>query len=117
MALAEQVQSRSRWVEDVCGMKIGDALAKLDEIYNANCGQAQVSAVVGLMSQWAGGADSPADASCCSHMEAISRTTNYYYYYYYYYLKTTIDVNASFAPFSSSQFSLHSQFCGSWISW
>lgn len=71
VTLAEQVRSRSKWVEDVCAMKVGDALVKLNDIYNSNYGKVQVSVVVGLMSQWTeclvasrehGGADSPADA-------------------------------------------------------
>ena len=50
-----------------CASKIGDVLAKLDDIYNCNYGKVQVSAVIGLMSQWSqqdhGGADSPAEVA------------------------------------------------------
>ena len=64
LTLAEQVRSRSKWVEENCDSKIGDVLAKLNDIYNCNHGKIQVSAVIGLMSQWSqqdhGGADSPA---------------------------------------------------------
>ena len=67
LTLVEQVRSRSKWVEENCPAKIGDVLKKLDDIYNGNYGKVQVSAVIGLMSQWSqqnhGGADSPAEVA------------------------------------------------------
>ena len=67
LTLAEQVRSRSKWVKENCASEIGDVLGKLDDIYNHNYSKVQVSAVVGLMSQWSqqdhGGADSPAEVA------------------------------------------------------
>ena len=55
VAVAEQVRAHSAWVENYCGTKIGDALAKLNESYNTNCGQVQLSALVGIMAGWTTG--------------------------------------------------------------
>ena len=53
--MAEQVRAHSAWVENYCGTKIGDALAKLNASYNTNCGQVQLSALVGIMAGWIAG--------------------------------------------------------------
>ena len=53
--MTEQVRAHSAWVENHCGTMIGDALARLNETYNTNCGQVQLSALVGIMAGWTTG--------------------------------------------------------------
>ena len=80
VAVAEQVQAYCTWVENHCGTKIGDALAKLSETYNTNCGQVQLSALVGMMARWTpgraasdGDSDSIADAPGSSFKVLIDK--------------------------------------------
>ena len=72
LLLAEQIRSRSKWVEENCATKIGDSLAKLDQMYNANHSKVQVSVVIGLMSQWSPGVTASDDSGDADSLAAVA---------------------------------------------